>query len=405
VGMVDAWAADVDAGHDTVMLAFQRVNVADLNQLGRAKARELGWLDGPDLPTPDGRLFAAGDEIVTLAPNRDHQLVTSERGTVIAVQPRHQTMVIRTEDGHDHVLRGAELDADRIAHGYAITVHREQGGTVDVAHRYNDGGGGELAYVALSRARYRTQIHGVADDLDQAVEDFTREWTPRADQWVSRQAAPGIDPLHANTEARRGPTPVPDRPSAVDPPPDYAGLFLAAQQDLGRLRALRDHLTRGTGPYEHTEAGRAARHLHQLEADLAAGRHHLAQARRWQRPSRRRHLEATGDAHAASVRAWNQIGQPEVEGIDDRIAETEARIDELTEQVPVRERTWRNGRPLTSGELTRQGLVADLIDDLDERAPDGNDGLGRQLDGHTRVDRPRPHSDARPPERDDGLGI
>src|SRR5438105_6487793 len=36
VGMVDAWADDVAAGHDTALLAWRRDDVADLNRLARA---------------------------------------------------------------------------------------------------------------------------------------------------------------------------------------------------------------------------------------------------------------------------------------------------------------------------------------------------------------------------------
>ena len=66
--MVDAWAADTAAGHDTLMLAWRRSSVADLNRLARIRAEQLGGLVGPDLRTPDGRGFAVGDLVVTLAP-------------------------------------------------------------------------------------------------------------------------------------------------------------------------------------------------------------------------------------------------------------------------------------------------------------------------------------------------
>ncbi len=66
-GMVDAWATDVAAGHDTFMLAWRRQSVADLNRIGRAVARDRGWLTGDDITTPDGRDFTVGDIVVTLA--------------------------------------------------------------------------------------------------------------------------------------------------------------------------------------------------------------------------------------------------------------------------------------------------------------------------------------------------
>ena len=72
--MIDTWAADTTAGHDTLMLAWRRSSVADLNRLARVRADQRGWLTGPDLDTPDGRRYAVGDRVVALAPNHDGQL-------------------------------------------------------------------------------------------------------------------------------------------------------------------------------------------------------------------------------------------------------------------------------------------------------------------------------------------
>ena len=38
--MVEAWAADVDAGHDTALLAWRRDDVRDLNRLARDLHRD-----------------------------------------------------------------------------------------------------------------------------------------------------------------------------------------------------------------------------------------------------------------------------------------------------------------------------------------------------------------------------
>lgn len=49
-----------------------------------------------------------------------------------------------------------------------------------------DGGGRELAYVGLSRARHRSTIYVEADFLDQAVDDLTGAWAvERRQQWVT----------------------------------------------------------------------------------------------------------------------------------------------------------------------------------------------------------------------------
>ncbi len=48
-----------------------------------------------------------------------------------------------------------------------------------------DGGGRELAYVAMSRARGTSHVYVVADDVDQAADDVVSEWRPSTRQrWV-----------------------------------------------------------------------------------------------------------------------------------------------------------------------------------------------------------------------------
>jgi hypothetical protein len=92
------------------------------------------------------------------------------------------------------VLAGEEIDADHLDHGYAVTTHRAQGATTDRAHFIAEGGGRELAYVALSRARHHTTIWTTADDHDQATEQLTHDWNQtRAQDWVSLAHTPAPD--------------------------------------------------------------------------------------------------------------------------------------------------------------------------------------------------------------------
>jgi ATP-dependent exoDNAse (exonuclease V) alpha subunit len=192
--MVDAWAADSAAGHDTLMLAWRRASVADINRLARVRAEQLGWLAGADLVTPKGRGYAVGDLVVTLAPNHRGELVTSQRGRVVAIDQRAQTLTMVTDDDRRVALAGAEIDKDHLDHGYALTVHREQGATADRTHYLAEGGGRELAYVAMSRARGPSIVHAVADDLAQAIEDIGHAWSSdRSQRWVTRTAQPGVD--------------------------------------------------------------------------------------------------------------------------------------------------------------------------------------------------------------------
>ena len=86
--------------------------------------------------------------MVTLAPGAGGAFVTSQTATVVLVNPLAGSLSIRMDDdGRIHRLEGEELAADRLAHSYALTVHRAQGSTVERAHALEDGGGRELAYV------------------------------------------------------------------------------------------------------------------------------------------------------------------------------------------------------------------------------------------------------------------
>ena len=73
-------------------------------------------------------------------------------------------------------------------------MHRAQGATVALAHALEDGGGRELAYVRMSRARQRTTLYPVADDLAQAVEDLGRSWSAsRRIGWAIDRSVPPKD--------------------------------------------------------------------------------------------------------------------------------------------------------------------------------------------------------------------
>jgi hypothetical protein len=143
------------------------------------------------------------------------QIVTSERGVVTQVDLGQERLFIEMENGRTSRLGQESVEA-RLAHGYATTVHRSQGATHDVAHVYEDGGGRELAYVAMSRARETTHLYLVADDLDQAREDLARHWQQeRREQWAIDTGTP--------------------QPEAEDPelpaPPALQRLALRAERD------------------------------------------------------------------------------------------------------------------------------------------------------------------------------
>ncbi|HEX2701321.1 MAG TPA: AAA family ATPase [Acidimicrobiales bacterium] len=179
---VDAWDADRRAGHEVALLAWRRRDVAALNERARRRCLEAGVVTGPEVEGPGGRRYAVGDRVVFLGPG-DGRWVTSERASVEGVGDGRLTVAFN--DGRREDLAGGDLGADHLDYAYALTVHRTQAATVDRAHVLADGGGRELAYVAMSRARGASHVYVVADDIDQAAEDLTAEWRREARQrWV-----------------------------------------------------------------------------------------------------------------------------------------------------------------------------------------------------------------------------
>jgi conjugative relaxase-like TrwC/TraI family protein len=190
---VAGWAADVAQGANAAMYAWRRANVAELNRRGRIAWEALGRLSGPELMV-GATGYRAGDRIVTLAPGASGEVVTSECGTVLAVDVGHGDMAATMDDGRIQRFAGDDLDAVHLAHGYAVTVHRSQGATVARAHALEDGGGRELAYVKMSRAKEHTTVYAVADDLEQAVEDLERSWAmSRRIGWAIDRSMPSKD--------------------------------------------------------------------------------------------------------------------------------------------------------------------------------------------------------------------
>jgi conjugative relaxase-like TrwC/TraI family protein len=265
--VVAGWAADVRQGASPAMYAWRRANVAELNRRGRATWDELGNLSGPELMVGT-KPYRAGDRIVTLAPGARGEIVTSECGTVLAVDVRNGDLAATMDDGRLQRFGPEELGADHLAHGYAVTVHRSQGATVARAHALEDGGGRELAYVKMSRARECSTVYVVADSLDQATEDLSRSWaqsrrigwaidrgTPAPDLDLERSRSPVVSASlrHARLVAER------EAVAAAEPvDPGYA--YGRAEDRVRWLSAQLNDLKRaeGWGTWKGTAVGQAA---------------------------------------------------------------------------------------------------------------------------------------------------
>jgi ATP-dependent exoDNAse (exonuclease V) alpha subunit len=262
--MVAAWAGDVAGGKEAVMMAWRKTNVAALNARARTAMQTAGELTGPELAVGAGRVFQAGERIVTLAPSAGGEVVTSERGTVTAIDLTSRSLTARMDDGRTQTFGADDLHPDKVGYGYATTVHRCQGATTDVAHLFADGGGRELGYVAMSRARHSTRVHVVADDIEQAGEDLVRDWGHQRRQvWAldtgtpTDAARPEVHPLETELDQT---TPAALRAT-------LARARLTAERHA-LAAAVGDGILADTTPAQHHLAG-LDRHIHSLNPATA----------------------------------------------------------------------------------------------------------------------------------------
>ena len=287
------WAADVAEGRNAAMYAWRRADVAELNRLAREAWRGMGRLGREELIAPGGTTYAVGERIVALAPAAGGKVVTSETGMVIALGADQQSLSVRMDDGQAVcVLRGEEIGADRLAHGYAVTVHRSQGATVERAHALEDGGGRELAYVKMSRATHRSTVYVVADSVEQAAEDLQRDWkVERRLTWVIDRSK-GTDrhsagrPRDVDAALRRGELLAERHAILATVPADSTAAIRAAERELDRLRHRRADLETGRGSYANHPLNRAVLDHEQAKENVARLRGNLT-SRRLPRRERR----------------------------------------------------------------------------------------------------------------------
>ncbi|MBP1886571.1 Ti-type conjugative transfer relaxase TraA [Ensifer mexicanus] len=153
--LIAAWDRDYDPTKTSLMLAHLRRDVRMLNQMARIKLIERGVLDkGSVFKTADGdRNFAVGDQIVFLKNEGSLGVKNGMLARVVEAAPGR----IVAETGEGERRRQVLVEQrfyNNLDHGYATTIHKSQGATVDLvkvlASLSLDR---HLTYVAMTRHR------------------------------------------------------------------------------------------------------------------------------------------------------------------------------------------------------------------------------------------------------------
>jgi Ti-type conjugative transfer relaxase TraA len=199
--LIERWNRDrqVSPDNSRIILTHTNDEVRALNEAARERMRAAGDLgDDVRLNVERGaRNFASGDRVMFLQNERGLGVKNGTLGTVEQVST--QSMTVQTDDGRS--VRFDLKDYNRIDHGYAATIHKAQGMTVDRAHVLaTPGMDAHGSYVALSRHRDGVDLHYGRDDLaneDRLVRTLSRD---RAKDMAADYER--VDPVQSYAERR-----------------------------------------------------------------------------------------------------------------------------------------------------------------------------------------------------------
>ena len=159
------WMTGRKEGESALILAHTRADVRDLNEAIRKARNEAGELGmAAVFPAEQGkREFAAGDRIVFLKNDRE---LGVKNGTLGQVEEAREGKVIAVLDNGERRIVEAQAYA-AIDHGYAVTIHKAQGATVDRAFVLASGGmDRHLTYVGMTRHRKQAALYAGRDDFE-----------------------------------------------------------------------------------------------------------------------------------------------------------------------------------------------------------------------------------------------
>jgi len=127
--LVDDWWAARQAGGRALMVAGRQADVDDLNGRARRRLAVAGVL-GKEVRIGDRR-FAVGDDVVATRNDYRIRLFNGSRATITGID--HEGRQIEAVDGRGRVLAipFTYSEAGHLTWGYATTLHKAQGATVD----------------------------------------------------------------------------------------------------------------------------------------------------------------------------------------------------------------------------------------------------------------------------------
>lgn len=170
-------------GDELLVLAHTNDDVRKLNEALRKVMTDDGALnDGRTFQTARGaREFAAGDRIIFLENARfleprarrfgPQYVKNGMLGTVVSTGDKRgdPLLSVRLDNGRDVVI--SEASYRNVDHGYAATIHKSQGATVDRTFVLATGMMDQhLTYVSMTRHRDRVDLYAAKEDFQSKLE-------------------------------------------------------------------------------------------------------------------------------------------------------------------------------------------------------------------------------------------
>ncbi len=187
---------------ESLMLASKKEDVNNLNILAREKLKQNNLISG--IPVlfknhQDEKLkFGIGERIMFRSNSKKLQVKNGTTATIISLKKTRTgkaTVGVRLDSGKEFEFNESEYDA--IEYGYASTVHKSQGMTVNNAYVYLNQQflNKELHYVQMSRSRFATKVYCAHSLLEntQYIEELSAQAsknTQHREIWDANEVTP-----------------------------------------------------------------------------------------------------------------------------------------------------------------------------------------------------------------------
>ncbi|PHZ86761.1 AAA family ATPase [Paremcibacter congregatus] len=176
--LIDKWQSDFDRDPEAsrFVFAYRNKDVSDFNMAMRAHLQKRGLVGDKNhsFVTKHGRFdFAAGDRIVMTGTDKQAGLINGQAARITRIEGQRLTLDL---EGQTQMLDAGRFRDFR--HGYAGTIYKGQGRTVDQAYIYHTKHWGRTnAYVALSRHRQAVHMFVAGDygDPERLIKSLSRE--------------------------------------------------------------------------------------------------------------------------------------------------------------------------------------------------------------------------------------